>query len=303
MNQNDTITAIDGIRVGHATDLVARTGCTVVLCEAGAVTGVDVRGSAPGTRETDAIRPGGLVQRAHAVLLTGGSAFGLDAASGVMQYLEERNVGFPAGNVRVPIVPAAVIFDLRVGDPSVRPNREMGYQACVNATNSPVEMGQVGAGTGATVGKISGFTPSDGGLGSACIVSDSGVAVGAIVVINPVGNVVQPNTGEILAGAKDPKTGEFVDVAAHMTAASPFENTTIGVIATNVALTPVEATKVAQMAHDGLAQVIRPVHTMFDGDTIFALSIGNVSANVNTVGIMAVEATMQAVLRAVRVAT
>ncbi len=305
--KNDTITVINGIKVGNATDEKARTGCTVILCESGAVAGVDVRGSAPGTRETDAIRPGGLVEKIHAVLLTGGSAFGLDAAGGVMQFLEECGVGFPAGSVRVPIVPSAVIFDLGVGDPKVRPDREMGYRACVNAISAQVPMGQVGAGTGATVGKGSGLQPSNGGVGSACRVLKSGLIVGAIVVVNAVGNIVDPTTGKIVAGAKHPETGEFVDIVERLSEQgdknlfqTPNTNTTIGVVGTNAALSPTEVTKVAQMAHDGLARTIRPVHTMSDGDTIFALSIGTHNTPVNTVGIIAVEVIAKAVCRAVR---
>ena len=306
--KNDTITAIDGLKVGHVTNERARTGCTVILCESGAVAGVDIRGAAPGTRETDAIRPGGLVEEVHAVLLTGGSAFGLDAAGGVMQFLEERGVGFPAGPVRVPIVPSAVIFDLGVGDPKIRPDREMGYRACVNATGDPVPMGQVGAGTGATVGKGPGLQPSNGGIGSACRVLKSGLIVGAIVVVNAVGNVVDPTTGKIVAGAKHPETGEFVDIVERLSEQGEkniFQrsntNTTIGVIGTNAALSPTEVTKVAQMAHDGLARTIRPVHTMSDGDTIFALSISmQRNVPVNTVGIIAAEVMAEAVCRAVK---
>ena len=308
LSKNDTITAINGIKVGHATNEKARTGCTVILCEAGAVAGVDVRGSAPGTRETDAIRPGGLVEKAHAVLLTGGSAFGLDAAGGVMQFLEERDVGFPAGPVRVPIVPSAVIFDLGVGDPQVRPDREMGYRACMNATSAQVPMGQIGAGTGATVGKGPGLQPSNGGVGSACHALKSGLVVGAIVVVNAVGNIVDPATGKIVAGAKHRETGEFVDIVerlAEQREKDPFQtpntNTTIGVVGTNAALSPTEVTKVAQVAHDGLARTIRPVHTMSDGDTIFALSIPiHRDASVNTVGIIAAEVMAEAVYRAVK---
>ena len=305
--KNDTITAISGLKVGHATDEKARTGCTVILCESGAVAGVDVRGSAPGTRETDTIRPGGLVEKAHAVLLTGGSAFGLDAAGGVMQFLEERGVGFPAGPVRVPIVPSAVIFDLGVGDPKVRPDREMGYHACVNATSAQVLMGQIGAGTGATVGKGPGLQPSNGGLGSGCRALKSGLIVGAIVVVNAVGNIVDPATGKVVAGAKQPETGEFVDIVGQLSEQgekdlfqTPNTNTTIGVVGTNAALSPTEVTKVAQMAHNGLARTIHPVHTLFDGDTIFALSIGTHDAPVNTVGVIAAEVMAEAVCRAVK---
>ena len=305
---NHTITAIEGIRVGHATNSSARTGCTVVLCESGAVAGVDVRGSAPGTRETDAIRPGRLVQKAHAVLLTGGSAFGLDAAGGVMRYLEERGIGFPAGPVRVPIVPTAVIFDLGVGDATIRPDPAMGYQACINATTSAVEMGQVGAGTGATIGKLPGYIAAHGGVGSACRQLANGLIVGAIVVVNAVGNIVSPETGEIIAGARDPETGAFVDIVERMSDSQiglVGTNTTIGVVATNAALSPSEITKVVEHSHDGLARAIRPAHTMYDGDTLFALSVGTggvtppPSSPVNTVGIIAAEVVADAIVRTV----
>ncbi len=297
---NPTLTAIDGITVGHATNLTARTGCTVVLCPAGATAGVDVRGAAPGTRETEALRPGRLVQKAHAVLLTGGSAFGLDAASGVVQYLEEKDVGFPAGSVRVPIVPAAVIFDLGVGEANVRPDRETGYQACLNATDAPVEMGTIGAGTGATVGKAPGVTSSPGGVGSACMRLDSGLIVAAIVVVNALGNVVHPRTGEILAGGKE--NNDFVDITERLLDADLVHgtNTTIGVVATNAALAPAEVHRVAEMAHDGMARSIRPAHTMFDGDTLFALATGlHTGSGVNTVGILAAEVVAEAIVNAV----
>ena len=297
---NRTLTAIDGITVGHATNLTARTGCTVILCPAGATAGVDVRGAAPGTRETEALRPGRLVQKAHAVLLTGGSAFGLDAASGVVQYLEERNIGFPAGSVRVPIVPAAVIFDLGVGEANVRPDKEMGYQACLNATDEPVVMGVIGAGTGATVGKAPGVTSSPGGVGSVCRRLDSGLIVAAIVVVNALGNVVHPRTGEILAGGKE--NNNFVDITERLLDADLVHgtNTTIGVVATNATLAPAEVHRVAEMAHDGMARSIRPAHTMFDGDTLFALATGSHTASsVNTVGILAAEVVAEAIVNAV----
>ena len=297
---NQTLTAIEGIKVGHATDATAQTGCTVILCPAGATAGVDVRGAAPGTRETDALRPGRLVQKAHAVLLTGGSAFGLDAAGGVVQYLEERNVGFPAGPVRVPIVPAAVIFDLGVGDAKVRPDREMGYQACLNATDESVAMGTIGAGTGATVGKGPGVTPSAGGVGSACKYLDSGLVVAAIMVVNALGNVVDPETGEIVAGGKE--DGSFVDITERLLDANLVQgtNTTIGVVATNTTLSPAEVNRVAEMAHDGMARAIRPSHTMFDGDTLFALATGaHTGSSVNTVGILAAEVVAEAIVNAV----
>ena len=299
---NQTLTAIKGIKVGHATNPTARTGCTVILCPAGATAGVDVRGAAPGTRETEALRHGRLVQKAHAVLLTGGSAFGLDAAGGVVQYLEEREVGFPAGSVRVPIVPTAVIFDLGVGDAKVRPDREMGYQACLNATDAHVAMGVVGAGTGATVGKAPGVTPSPGGVGSACIHLDSGLIVAAITVVNALGNVVHPRTGEILAGGK--VNDGFVNITERLLDADIVHgtNTTIGVVATNAALSSAEVNRVAEMAHDGMARAIRPAHTMFDGDTLFALATGTyTSSSVNTVGILAAEVVAEAIIKAVTV--
>ena len=299
-SMNQTLTAIEGLTVGHATDATARTGCTVVLCPAGATAGVDVRGAAPGTRETEALRPGRLVQKAHAVLLTGGSAFGLDAAGGVVQYLEEQNIGFPAGPVRVPIVPAAVIFDLGVGDAQVRPDCEMGYQACLNATDEPVAMGAIGAGTGATVGKAPGVMSSPGGIGSACKYLDSGLIVAAITVVNALGNVVCPNTGEILAGGKEDDS--FVDITERLLDANlvPGTNTTIGVVATNATLTPAEVNRVAEMAHDGMARAVRPSHTMFDGDTLFSLATGaHTGSGVNTVGILAAEVVAEAIVNAV----
>ena len=297
---NQTLTAIEGIKVGHATDSTARTGCTVILCPAGATAGVDVRGAAPGTRETDALRSGRLVQKAHAVLLTGGSAFGLDAAGGVVEYLEAQNVGFPAGPVRVPIVPAAVIFDLGVGDANIRPDREMGYQACLNATDEPVAMGAVGAGTGATVGKAPGVTSSPGGVGSACIRLDSGLIVAAIAVVNSLGNVVHPESGEILAGGKE--NGGFVDITERLLNADIVHgtNTTIGVVATNATLSSAEVNRVAEMAHDGMARAIRPAHTMSDGDTLFALATGaHTGSSLNAVGILAAEVVATAIVNAV----
>ena len=297
---NETVTAIEGIQVGHATDLTAKTGCTVILSPEGATAGVDVRGAAPGTRETEAIRPGRLIQKAHAILLTGGSAFGLDAAGGVVQYLEENSIGFPVGPVHVPIVPAAVIFDLHVGDAKVRPDKDMGYQACENASTEPVAMGTIGAGTGATVGKAADVIPSPGGLGSACKSLKSGLIVAAITVVNALGNVVNPATGEIVAGGKINDT--YVDITERLLDADivPGTNTTIGVIATNATLTVTEATRVAEMAHDGMARAIRPSHTMFDGDTLFTLATGkHNNSNVNTIGILAAEVVAESIVNAV----
>ena len=306
----NAITDVPGIKVGHATNSGALTGCTVVLCAEGATAGVDVRGSAPGTRETDAIEPTTLVEKAHAVLLTGGSAFGLDAAAGVMKFLEAEGYGFVFGPVRIPIVPAAAIFDLTIGDSTVRPDKEMGYLACLNAENGHVQEGNVGAGTGATVGKILGMSRCmKGGIGTASIrvTARGNVIVGAVVVVNAMGDVVDPQTGDIIAGARDRKTGGFTNIVKRMLSAGPKSNqallnTTIGVIATNAKLDKNGATKVAQMAHDGLARTIRPVHTMSDGDTMFALSTGDVPANLNVIGTAAAEVTAEAVARAVRAA-
>ena len=301
--KNRTITAVKDIQVGHATNLRARTGCTVVLCPDGAAAGVDVRGFAPGTRETDAIRPGRLVGQAHGVLLTGGSAFGLDAAAGVMRFLEEHGVGYATPHGVVPIVPAAVIYDLRVGDPRVRPDKAMGYRACKAATDAPVPTGRLGAGTGATVGKAPGLRPADGGIGSACAKLDNGATVGALVVVNAVGSIVDPASGEVVAGGRDEISDRRDGVASKSRqgreATMPGTNTTVGVVATNAALSSAEANTVASMAHDGIARAIRPSHTLHDGDTLFALSTGKRRADLNALGILAAEVVAQAILNAV----
>ena len=304
MSANPTLTAVAGIRVGHAQDAEAFTGCTVILCEEGAVGGVDQRGGAPGTRETDLLRPLHRVERVHAILLTGGSAFGLEAAAGVMRYLEERGVGYDTGVARVPIVPAAVIFDLAIGRVDVRPDAKMGYQACVNASTDPVAEGNIGAGTGATVGKILGMSHAmKAGVGSACLEVSAGLFVGAIVVVNALGDVIVD--GEIVAGARS-ETG-FADTLQVMRdmAAQPApaqSNTVIGVVATNARLTKEETNKVAQMAQAGLARTVRPVHTMYDGDTIFALATGDRSADVNLIGAFAAEVLAEAIVRGVKTA-
>lgn len=301
------ITDVPGISVGHATDLKAATGCTVVLCGQGAVGGVDVRGAAPGTRETDLLRPMTLVERVHAVLLTGGSAFGLAAADGVVRYLEERGVGFETGVARVPLVPAAVIFDLAVGDPAVRPTPEMGYAAARAARAGPVEEGSVGAGTGATVGKVLGpASAMKGGVGTWAVGLPDNVVAGALVVVNAFGDVVDDRTGEIIAGARDTTTGMFVNTAQALIAgrAAPgfVMHSVLAVVATNARLTKDRANKLAQLAHDGLARTIVPVHTMFDGDTTFALSVGDKAADLIALGAAAVQAVAEAVKRAVRLA-
>ena len=308
---HNTITDVPGILVGHSTNLDAATGCTVVLCPQGAVGGVDVRGSAPGTRETDLLRPGNLVQQVHAILLSGGSAFGLDAASGVMRYLEERDVGYRIGAGVVPIVPAAIIFDLGLVTHSVRPGPDDGYAACVNASDSPPEEGSVGAGTGATVGKTMGREhATKGGVGTASVDLD-GLVVGALAVVNAVGDVVDPETGQVLAGPRDDEGRRFfrsIDVLAgaveEPVLASP-TNTTLAVVATNATLTKEQANKLAQVGHDGLALAIRPCHTMADGDVVFALATGESDepVNMNRLCSAATTAVAQAIVSAIENAT
>ncbi len=315
----NAITDIPGILVGHAQDEQALTGCTVILCEEGAIGGVDQRGGAPGTRETDLMHPMHRVNEVHAVVLAGGSAFGLDAASGVVRYLEERGVGFDVRVARVPIVPAAILFDLGIGRSDVRPDAEMGYQACLNASADPPAEGNVGAGTGATVGKILGLAGAmKSGIGTASLEIGSGVKVGAIAAVNVFGDVIDPETGQIIAGARVVQKGPvkigkgpyFADTLSVMESLIgrtvlgfiSRENTAIGIVATNAKLNKEQINKVAQMAQDGLARTVCPAHTMLDGDTIFALATGEKKADVNIVGAFAAEVFAQAVLRAVRTA-
>lgn len=306
---NETLTALDALRVGHYTDLENGTGCTVVLCPPeGAGAGVDVRGPAPGTRETDLLRPGHLVERVHAILLTGGSAFGLDAASGVMRYLEEHNIGFDTRVARVPIVPAAVLFDLAVGNPRVRPNADNGYRACLDANANPVAQGNIGAGTGATIGKLRGLEGAmKGGIGSYALRLPGTVIVGALVAVNALGDVIDSRSGKIIAGARDEK-GDWLNSANSIKGiAAPqsfreLENTTIGVIATNARLTKEQANLVAMMAHDGIARAISPAHTLFDGDTLFVLSVGDKDADINAIGQAAAEVVAESIVRGVKAA-
>lgn len=300
------ITDVAGIKVGHAADVRAVTGCTVVLCERGAVGGVDVRGSAPGTRETDALRPMNLVERVHGVLLTGGSAFGLAAADGVMRFLEERGAGFDVSVAKVPLVAAAVIFDLMIGDPAVRPTAEMGYASARAASGGPVEEGSVGVGTGATVGKLLGpLSAMKGGVGTWAAALPGGVVVGALVVVNAYGDVRDDATGQILAGARD-RTGRFLDMAKALMSGHGGPrfgtNTTLAVVATNAGLTKEQANKLAQLGHDGIARVISPPHTMYDGDTVFALSTGTAKSEMIPLGAAVVEVVAEAVKRGVRLA-
>jgi L-aminopeptidase/D-esterase-like protein len=316
MTRRNTITDVPGIEVGQARDEEALTGCTVVLCRKGAVGGVDVRGSAPGTRETDLLDPVNLVEKVHAVVLAGGSAFGLDAASGVMKYLAEKKIGYGLGAQRVPIVPAAILFDLGLGKSNRHPDPEMGYAAAVAASSGPVEEGNAGAGTGATVGKIFGMAGAmKSGLGTASLDIGGGVIVGALVAVNAFGDVIDPSSGQILAGARPAKLGpvklggkgRFADTMEVMKSlagrtilgVATRSNTVIAVVATNAKFTKAEATKVAQMAQDGLARTVRPAHTMLDGDTVFALATGQKKADVSTVGAYAAEALAQAIVRAV----
>ena len=310
-----SITDVPGILVGHAQDMQALTGCTVILCKGGAVGGIDQRGGAPGTRETDLLRPMHMIQKVHAVLLAGGSAYGLDAAGGVMRYLEERQIGFDTGVAVVPIVPTAIIFDLAVGRADVRPDAVMGYQACLNAVSAPVAEGNIGAGTGATVGTILGIRQAmKSGVGMASVEIGNGVIVAALLVVNAFGDVIDPSNGRILAGVRKPNSipseaGADIFADTLQVMKSPFgslifgspqmtSNTCIGVVATNAALTKEETNKVAQMAQNGMARAIRPLNTMLDGDTLFALSAGEKQANVNVVGAFAAEVVTQACIRA-----
>ena len=306
------LTAVEGLRVGHFSLTARPTGCTVILAEAGAVAGVDVRGGAPGTRETDLLDPATLVQEVHGIVLSGGSAFGLDAASGVVQYLAERDIGFRTRVARVPIVPAAILFDLAVGDdPSVRPDAQCGYRAAEAASTAVVAEGNVGAGTGATIGKTGGSERAmKGGLGSASIRLANGLVVAALVVVNAVGDVVDPATGRIGAGVRTRDGTGLADArrlfrANSMTPGLQGENTTLGVVATNARLTQAQATQIARMAHDGFARAIVPSHTPSDGDAIFTLSTGRHTdaPPLDLIGALAADVVSEAIVRAVRAAT
>lgn len=300
------ITDVPGIKVGNIENKVALTGCTAILFEGGAVAGVDVRGSAPGTRETDLLNPINLVDQVHAIALSGGSAFGLDAATGVMQFLEEKGIGLDVGVAMVPIVPAAVLFDLVHGDSSVRPDKQMGYEAAFAAANEKFATGNSGAGCGATVGKLAGLPfCMKGGLGSASLRLENGVVIGAIVAVNATGDIRDPSTGKILAGPYLKETGTILDSEKllernYQPTIPTGTNTTIGVVAVNANLTKVEVTKVAQMAHDGYARTIYPAHTMYDGDTIFAVATGGEKMPVDVIGGLAAKVMSLAILDAVK---
>lgn len=316
MKLNNAITDVPGIEVGQAQDDDALTGCTVILCRKAAIAGVDVRGGAPGTRETDLLNPINLVQKVHAIMLAGGSAFGLDAAAGVMRYLDENDIGFDTGAGKVPIVPGAILFDLMVGRPDVRPDAEMGYRAASSASSDAPAEGNIGAGAGASIGKI--FGPKSAmkaGIGTASM-NVGGLVIGAMVAVNAFGDVVDPQSGEIIAGARSTSLGPlklgsegyFGDTLEIMKTFigrtvlnfATKSNTVIGVVAANAKLTQAEVTRVAQMAQDGLARTIRPAHTMLDGDTIFALGTGEKKADPSTVGAFAAEVMAQAILRGVQ---
>ena len=300
MTLKNAITDVRGIEVGQAQDEEGLTGCTVVLCRQGAVAGVDVRGSAPGTRETDLLNPVNLVEKVHAVVLTGGSAYGLDAASGVMRYLEEQNIGYGMGSIKVPIVPAAVLYDLGLGRADIRPDAAMGYRAAASASSAAPAEGNVGAGMGASIGKVRGMEYAmKAGIGTASM-DIHGLIIGAIVAVNAIGDVVDPGSGVKIAGLRSGTTLDWMKNSQAQSAVQ--SNTVIGAIATNARLTKAQATKVAQMAQDGLAQAIRPAHTMFDGDTIFALATGEVDADVSTVGAFAAEVMANAIVRAAKMA-
>ena len=305
---NNAITDVPGFQVGHAENRKAATGCTVILCPPGTIGGVDVRGSAAGTRQTDSLFSIHFVDEVHAVLLSGGSAFGLDASGGVMRFLEEKSIGYQTSAAKVPIVPTAIIYDLGLGESRVRPDKEMGYQACLNSESGGVREGSVGVGTGASVGKLQGIRwATKGGLGTSSIILPGGVIVAALVAVNAFGDVIDPRGGGILAGARDPQNpARFIDSAATIKRGiSPqrqetgFQNTTLGVVATNVKLSKRQIIKVAQMAQSGFARTISPVHSTVDGDLIFALSAGGLQADVNAVGLMAEEVVAASITKAI----
>ncbi len=311
---NNSITDIKGILVGQSDNHKALTGCTVVIYEKGAVGGISQRGGAPGTRETDLLRPMHLVQKVHSILLAGGAAYGLDAAGGVMQYLEDRSIGFEAGPTVVPIVPSAILFDLAVGDFSIRPDKSMGYKACVNASSAPPKQGNFGAGTGATVGKILGYGQAmKSGIGTASMQLANGVVIGALVAVNAFGDVVKDN--QIIAGARTVKKGPvkigkegfFADTLGVMQSFTgrkilsfaAKQNTIIGVIATNATLSKEEVNYFADMASNGIALSIQPAFTMFDGDTIFGIATGQVKSDINILSAFAPKVFSQAIINAV----
>ena len=302
-----SITDVPGIKLGHAHDLTALTGCSVIICEKGATGGVDQRGGSPGTRETDLLRPMHQVEKVHAITLAGGSAFGLEAATGVMRFLEERKIGFNVRVTHVPIVPAAILFDLEIGSATVRPDADMGYAACEAASENESAQGNVGAGAGATVGKLFGMGKAmKSGIGTASLDLGSGGIIAALVAVNAFGDVLDPRTNRIIAGARDNKGGLVNTMDAMLTFTgrsilrlASLQHTVIGVVATNAKLSKDEANKVAQTAHNGLAQTIRPAHSMLDGDTLFTLATNQRTINVNIVAAYAAEVVARAIFNAI----
>jgi L-aminopeptidase/D-esterase-like protein len=302
----NSITDIKGIKVGHASNFDGYTGCTVILCENGAVCGLDIRGSASGTRQVDALSINHIVENVHAILLSGGSSFGLDGAAGVMRYLEEKGIGFDVGPVKIPIVPTAVIFDIFFGDPRTRPTPDMGYEACMNASET-VEEGSVGVGVGAAVGKLFDISRAmKGGVGTSSIVMPDGLTVASLVVVNAFGDIIDNVTGKIIAGCRtDPNSLEFADTVECIKKGMVKKqfglvNTTLGVVATNAKFNKRDITKIAQMAQGGLIKTISPVHTTFDGDLVFGLSTGEIEADLNLVGVLGEFVIAEAIKRAVK---
>ena len=307
-----SITDVPGLKAGHHTLSERPTGCTVVICENGATAGVDVRGSAPGTRETDLLSPTNSVQQVQAILLSGGSAYGLAAATGVVKWLEEHNLGYKIGRGVVPIVPAAILMDLGVGDFKIRPGEEHGYKACVAASSGPLAEGCVGAGAGATIGKMFGpkFSMKSGLGTSSHKVPGTDIVVGAMVAVNAVGDVVNPQTGKVVAGARTEDGKGYRDamrsvMGGYRVVVENAANTTIGIVATNASFSKTQMLKIAQMAHDGYARAINPVHTMGDGDTIFSMSTGTstMKADVTAIGAIAATVMARAIVRAAMQAT
>ncbi len=295
----NSITDIKDLKVGHAENIEAKTGCTVILCgKEGMNCSVDIRGGSPGTRDVALLAPVMKINKVHAILLTGGSAFGLDAAGGVMQYLEERNIGYKAGGIIVPIVPSAVIFDLAIGNPYIRPDKQMGYKAALNAKNGKIETGNIGVGQGATVGKMKGMEYcTKSGVGTASI-KNGDLIVAALVVTNALGNIYNPEINKIIAGVKD-KDGDLCQQAFQDRNKIIENNTTLAVVASNAKLTKTANKRVAIMAQTGLARTIKPVHTQYDGDIIFSLSSGKINTDINIIGALAAEVVSQAIINSV----
>lgn len=303
----NSICDVPGIKIGHAQHREARTGCTVILPEMPVVAGVDVRGQAPGTRELDLLDPTRHVSQIHGIVLTGGSAFGLDAACGVVKFLEERGIGYDTGIVRVPIVPAAVIYDLAVGSSIIRPDQQMGYAAAKNASFDNSDSGLVGAGTGATVGKFAGMRfAMNGGIGTCSAIIDEAIIIGVLVVVNSLGNIIDPDTGKTIAGAREPDTQQFIDPIAFLKIPQALSfahltNTTLAVVATNARLSKADAKRLAQMATSGITITTRPAHTPFDGDVVFAIATGEQPpVDLIRFGSIAAQLTSQAILHAVQ---